>query len=65
MALRLFERGFTLIHGRFAMRYQKSTACTSFAVLVVGVSLAAAQSERRRQFDVPCVLRPRKRCGPC
>ena len=37
------------------MRYRKSTACAGFAVLVVGVSLAAAQSERRRQFDVPYV----------
>src|SRR5215469_13354231 len=37
------------------MRYRKLTACASFAVLVVGVSLAAAQSERRRQFDVPYV----------
>lgn len=27
------------------MRYRKSTACASFAVLVLGVSLAAAQSE--------------------
>jgi hypothetical protein len=38
------------------MRYRKSTACASFAVLVLGVSLAAAQSsERKRQFDVPYV----------
>jgi SAM-dependent methyltransferase len=31
------------------------TACVGFAVLVLGVSLAAPQSERRRQFDVPYV----------
>src|SRR6516165_955947 len=37
------------------MRYRKSTACSGLAVLVLGVSLAAAQSERRRQFDVPYV----------
>ena len=37
------------------MRYQKSTACGGLAVLVLGVSLAAPQSERRRQFDVPFV----------
>jgi ubiquinone/menaquinone biosynthesis C-methylase UbiE len=38
------------------MRYPKSTACALFAVLVLGVSPAAAQSgERRRQFDVPYV----------
>ena len=55
MALRLFERGVTLIHGGFAMRYRKSTGGVSFAVLVLFVSLAAAQSERRRQFDVPYV----------
>src|SRR5215469_9808113 len=37
------------------MRYRKSTACAGFAVLVLGVSLAAPQSERKRQFDVPYV----------
>jgi ribosomal protein L11 methylase PrmA len=37
------------------MRYRKSTACSGLAVLVLGVSLAAAQSERRRQFDTPYV----------
>ena len=37
------------------MRYRKSTACAGFALLVLGVSLAAAQSERKRQFDVPYV----------
>jgi precorrin-6B methylase 2 len=37
------------------MRYRKSTACAGFAVLVLGVSLAAAQSSQRRQFDVPYV----------
>src|SRR6516165_8303378 len=37
------------------MRYRKSTACSGLAVLVLGVSLAAAQRERRRQFDVPYV----------
>jgi hypothetical protein len=33
--------------------YRKSPACTGFAVLVLGISLTAAQSERRQQFDVP------------
>src|SRR5499427_4945045 len=37
------------------MLYRKSTACAGFALLVLGVSLAAAQSERKRQFDVPYV----------
>jgi hypothetical protein len=37
------------------MRYRKLTACAGFAVLVLGVSLAAAQTEGRRQFDVPYV----------
>ena len=38
------------------MRYRKATACVGFAVLVLGVSLAAAQSgQQRRQFDVPYV----------
>ena len=37
------------------MRYRKSTACAGFALLVLGVSLAAPQSERKRQFDVPYV----------
>jgi ribosomal protein L11 methylase PrmA len=38
------------------MRYRKATACAGFAVLVLCVSLAAAQSgERRRQPDVPYV----------
>jgi precorrin-6B methylase 2 len=38
------------------MRYRKSNACVGFAVLVLGVSLAAAQTgEQRRQFDVPYV----------
>jgi precorrin-6B methylase 2 len=37
------------------MRYRKLTACAGFALLVLGVSLAAPQSERRRQFDVPYV----------
>jgi precorrin-6B methylase 2 len=37
------------------MLYRKSTVCGGFALLVLGVSLAAAQSERRRQFDVPYV----------
>jgi len=37
------------------MRYRKSTACAGFALLVLGVSLAAAQSERKRQFNVPYV----------
>ena len=37
------------------MRYRKSTACAGFALLALGVSLAAPQSERRRQFDVPYV----------
>src|SRR5215469_96994 len=38
------------------MLCRKPTACAGFAVLVLGVSLAAAQSgERRRQFDVPYV----------
>jgi precorrin-6B methylase 2 len=37
------------------MRYRKSTVCAGFALLVLGVSLAAAQSERTRQFDVPYV----------
>src|SRR6516162_3548147 len=36
------------------MRYRKSTACAGLAVLVLGVSLAAAQTERR-QLDVPYV----------
>jgi hypothetical protein len=33
------------------MRYRKSTACAGFALLALGVSLAAPQSERKRQFD--------------
>ena len=37
------------------MRYRKLTACAGLAVLVLGVSLAAAQSEQRRQPDVPYV----------
>src|SRR5215469_4594605 len=38
------------------MRYPKSAACAGFAGLVLGVSMAAAQSgERRREFDVPYV----------
>ena len=37
------------------MLYRKSTRCPGFALLVLGVSLAAPQSERRRQFDVPYV----------
>jgi precorrin-6B methylase 2 len=38
------------------MRYRKSTACAGLVVLVLGVSLAAAQtSQQRRQFDVPYV----------
>src|SRR6516225_9285681 len=37
------------------MLYRKSSACAGFALLVLGVSLAAPQSERRRQFDVPYV----------
>ena len=36
------------------MCYRKSTACAGLAVLVLGVSLAAAQTERR-QLDVPYV----------
>jgi ribosomal protein L11 methylase PrmA len=35
------------------MRYRRSTACAGFAVLVLGVSLAAAQTEQRRQPGVP------------
>jgi ubiquinone/menaquinone biosynthesis C-methylase UbiE len=38
------------------MRYRTATACAGFAVLVLGVSLAAAQiGQQRRQFDVPYV----------
>ena len=38
------------------MRYRKATACAGLAVLVLGVSLAAAQSSlQRRQPDVPYV----------
>ena len=38
------------------MRYRKSTACVGFAMLILGVSLAAAQRvERKRQPDVPYV----------
>ena len=37
------------------MRYRKSAACAGFAALVLGFWLAAAQSERRRQFNVPYV----------
>jgi precorrin-6B methylase 2 len=37
------------------MRYRKVTAFAGFALLVLGVSLAAPQSERSRQFDVPYV----------
>jgi SAM-dependent methyltransferase len=38
------------------MQHRKAAACTGFAVLVIGVSLAEAQSrEQRRQFDVPYV----------
>jgi SAM-dependent methyltransferase len=38
------------------MRHRKSTACAGFAVLVLGVSLAAAQiGQQRRQPDVPYV----------
>src|SRR5215472_12341103 len=37
------------------MQHRKLTACAGFAVLVLGVSLAVAQSDRKRQFDVPYV----------
>ena len=38
------------------MRYRKSTACVGFAMLILGVSQAAAQrGERKRQPDVPYV----------
>src|SRR6516164_7812375 len=38
------------------MRYRKSTACVGFAILILGVSQAAAQrGERKRQPDVPYV----------
>ena len=37
------------------MLYRKLAACAGFALLVLGVSLAAPQSERKRQFDVPYV----------
>jgi SAM-dependent methyltransferase len=38
------------------MRYRKSTKCVGFAMLILGVSLAAAQrGERKRQPDVPYV----------
>jgi precorrin-6B methylase 2 len=38
------------------MRYRRSTACVGFAMLILGVSLAAAQrGERKRQPDVPYV----------
>lgn len=38
------------------MRYPKSTKCVGFAMLILGVSLAAAQrGERKRQPDVPYV----------
>jgi precorrin-6B methylase 2 len=37
------------------MPYRRAIASAGFALLVLGVSLAAAQSERRRQFDVPFV----------
>jgi SAM-dependent methyltransferase len=38
------------------VRYRKVTAYAGFAVFVLGVSLAAAQSsQQRRQFDVPYV----------
>jgi precorrin-6B methylase 2 len=38
------------------MQYRKAAACAGFAVLVLGASLAAAQSSQpRRQFDVPYV----------
>jgi galactokinase len=37
------------------MPYRKATARAGFALLVLGISLAASQSERRRQFDVPYV----------
>ena len=41
------------------MRYRKSGACVAFAVLVVGVSLPAAQSERRGSSTFPTFPRPR------
>src|SRR6516225_1333501 len=38
------------------MRYRKSAACVGFAMLILGVSQAAAQhGERKRQPDVPYV----------
>ena len=38
------------------MRYRKSTKCVGFAMLILGVSQAAAQrGERKRQPDVPYV----------
>jgi precorrin-6B methylase 2 len=38
------------------MRYRRSTACVGFAMLILGVSQAAAQrGERKRQPDVPYV----------
>ena len=37
------------------MLYRKSAACAGFALLVLSVSLAAPQNERKRQFDVPYV----------
>ena len=40
------------------MRYPKPAAWVGFASLLLGVSLAAPQSERKRQFDVPYVPTP-------
>ena len=37
------------------MRYRKSTACVGFAMLILGVSQAAAQRGERKQPDVPYV----------
>ena len=45
------------------MPYRKATARAGFALLVLGISLAASQSERRRKFDVPQFPPPRKPYG--